>query len=507
MKIVINFFIILLVIILFFYCIFLINKIDNFQNNKETLQFIHIPKNAGTSIENLGNKFGIKWGRFIEREKYPLSEKPCDYYHWHSPYFIRQKNTKYFAIVRNPYDKIISEFYYVGGQKDERYASDSHLKSFYLWLDDKYKIIKSNKHWNNCHILPQHEYIFDSSGKKRVDHIIYMDRDFKENLDKLFKKYNLGIDINELNKNNSREKTFSKNDINQNALNKINEMYSKDFEKLGFTKLNYGIENFIGNNDLDYYEDFNNNERLTLVFGYWEIKENKKHNIKHYQENIKKTFSLLKNYDIIFFYNNVEYVNIIKNILDKSNNIKFIHRHIEELPAYKYSNKLLKLCKNQNNDSLKKINKGNEKGLVHYNRELKNSDDNYKKIMTIWFSKLYLIKECIEKNYYNNKKIAWCDISITKLPNKILKNTKFYELDNENNKISIFNNLMKYRASQLLIGAAYIQSDKIKFMEFINKYITEFEKLNENYCHDEETVMNLVYNKNKDDFIVLKAWN
>ena len=270
MKIVVNFFITLLVIIVFFYCIFLINKIENFQNNKETLQFIHIPKNAGTSIENLGNKFGIKWGRFIEREKNPLSEKPCDYYHWHSPYFIHKKNTKYFAIVRNPYDKIISEFYYVGGQKDEKYVSDSHLKSFYLWLDDKYKIIKSNKHWNNCHILPQHEYIFDSSGKKRVDHIIYMDKDFKENLDKLFKKYNLGIDINELKKDNRKDKTFSKNDINQNALNKINEMYSKDFEKLGFTKLNAGIENFTNKRDNDYYEDYedyeSNNKKIGLCF-------------------------------------------------------------------------------------------------------------------------------------------------------------------------------------------------------------------------------------------------
>ena len=256
MKSILNFFITLLVIIIFFYCFYLLDKLENFQNNQKTLQFIHIPKNAGTSIENLGYKFGIKWGRFIEREKYPLSEKPCDYYHWHSPYFIRQKNTKYFAIVRNPYDKIISEFYYVGGQKDERYASDNHLKSFYLWLEDKYKIIKSNKHWNNCHILPQHEYIFDSTGKKRIDHVVYMDKDFKENLDKLFKQYNLDIDIDELNKNNSREKTFSKNDINQNALNKINEMYKEDFEKLGFTKLMAGIENFTNKRDLDYYEDY-----------------------------------------------------------------------------------------------------------------------------------------------------------------------------------------------------------------------------------------------------------
>ena len=43
-------------------------------------------------------------------------------------------------------------------------------------------------------------------------------------------------------------------------------------------------------------------------------------------------------------------------------------------------------------------------------------------------------------------------------------------------------------------------------MEFINKYINELENLNENYCHDEETVMNLVYNKNKDDFYVLKVF-
>ena len=57
----------------------------------------------------------------------------------------------------------------------------------------------------------------------------------------------------------------------------------------------------------------------------------------------------------------------------------------------------------------------------------------------------------------------------------------------------------------LIIGASYIQSNKIKFIEFINKYISKFEKLNEKYCHDEETIMNLVYNK--DDFIVLKAWN
>lgn len=486
--------------------LFLITKksLEYFSNTQ--LQFIHIPKNAGTSIENLGKKYGIKWGRFIEKHNYSLYDTPCDYFYWHSPYFIKNKDLKYFAVLRNPYDKIISEFYYVGEWK--KHSGKTHLESFYLWLDDKYNLIKKNKHWNNCHILPQSEYVYDKNGGKKIDYLIYMDKQFKINLDKLFKQYNLGINIDDFEKNNSRDKTFKKTDLNKKAIDQINEMYDEDFKMLNFTKLQYGVENFINEHDLDYYEDFNNNDkRLTLVFGYWEIKENSKHNIEHYKENIKKTFSLLKNYDIIFFHNNNKYIDIIKNILDKSNNIKFIYRNIEELPVYKYSYKLLKLCKNQNNNLLNEINKGNEKGLVHYNRELKNGNNNYKKIMSIWFSKLYLVKECIEQNYYNNNDIAWCDISITKLPNKILKSTNFYELDSTSNKIIIFNNLMKYRGNQLTIGAGYIQSNKNKFMDFINKYINEFENLNENYCHDEETVMNFVYNKNKDDFIVLNAWN
>jgi hypothetical protein len=497
-------FLLLLLVIILLYCKC---KQKDFFNTNKKLFFLHIPKNAGTSIENLGNKYGIKWGRFVDKKNYKLYDTPCNYYYWHSPYFIKIPGYNYFAIIRNPYDKIISEFYYVGGYNDKHFKAKSHLESFYLWLDDKYNIIKKNKHWNNCHILPQYNYIYDNNGNKRVEHIIYMNKDFTKNLDLLFKKYNLNININDFEKNNSREKHFKKTELNNKAIKQINEMYKKDFKYFNFTKLKYGIENFINNNDLDYYEDFNNNKRLTLVFGYWEIKENSKHNIEHYVKNIKNTFSLLKNYDIIFFYNNSKYVDIINNVLDNSNNIKFIYRDIEGLPAYKYSNKLLKLCKNQNNISLNKINKLNEKGLVHYNRELKNGDGNYKKIMTIWFSKLYLIKECIEQNYYDNDNIAWCDISITKLPNKILKTTDFYALDNTKNNIIIFNNLMKYKGSQLIIGAAYIQSNKNKFMEFINKYIYEFEKLNENYCHDEETIMNLVYNKNKDDFIVLKAWN
>jgi hypothetical protein len=172
------------------------------------LQFIHIPKNAGTSIENLGNKYGIKWGRFIKKEDYQLYDTPCDYFYWHSPYFIKNKDLKYFAVLRNPYDKIISEFYYVDGFK--QFPKNTHLENFYSWLDNKYKIIQKDKYWNNCHMLPQSEYVYDKNGEEKIDHLVYMDKQFKTNLDKLFKQYNLGINIDDFEKNNSIDKTFKK---------------------------------------------------------------------------------------------------------------------------------------------------------------------------------------------------------------------------------------------------------------------------------------------------------
>ena len=82
-----------------------------------------------------------------------------------------------------------------------------------------------------------------------------MNKDFIKNLDLLFKKYNLNININDFEKNNSRDKQFNKLELNNKAIEQINKMYTIDFKNFNFTKLKQGIENFINDNDLDYYED------------------------------------------------------------------------------------------------------------------------------------------------------------------------------------------------------------------------------------------------------------
>ena len=68
------------------------------------LKFIHITKCAGTTIENIGKKNNILWGRFHKE------------YGWHHEIFpnkIPKLKLKYdwFVVVRNPYERLISEFY------------------------------------------------------------------------------------------------------------------------------------------------------------------------------------------------------------------------------------------------------------------------------------------------------------------------------------------------------------------------------------------------------------
>jgi len=71
--------------------------------NKE-LKFIHITKCAGTFIEDLGYENDILWGKFHE-----------EYGFWHSIFIDRDKKLKekydWFMIVRNPYTRILSEYY------------------------------------------------------------------------------------------------------------------------------------------------------------------------------------------------------------------------------------------------------------------------------------------------------------------------------------------------------------------------------------------------------------
>ena len=60
-----------------------------------------------------------------------------------------------------------------------------------------------------------------------------------------------------------------------------------------------------------------------------------------------------------------------------------------------------------------------EKGLVHYNREYKlGGDMNFRKMFTVWTSKIFCLKEAITKNPFMTNNFAWCDISASRFNRK-----------------------------------------------------------------------------------------
>ena len=65
--------------------------------------FIHIPKNAGTSIEEY---FGNKSVRI-------QPEKHADIYEIKKKFKNSYNNYRKFTIIRNPYDKMVSWYFYL----------------------------------------------------------------------------------------------------------------------------------------------------------------------------------------------------------------------------------------------------------------------------------------------------------------------------------------------------------------------------------------------------------
>jgi hypothetical protein len=198
-------------------------------SNKKELKFIHITKNSGTYIENIALENNIRFGRFHNeygKEHHRLFNEIDDN--------IKNKYD-WFMVVRNPYDRILSEYYCPWGGIGKK--NITHTKEeFNEYLIDKINNRNKLNRPGIYHYIEQYKY-FDN---KYVIHIIKYENLNKE-LNKLFKKYDLNIKLNQ-EKVNSREKNnnilnFKISDFNDNLINLINNIYHKDFILFNYNKI------------------------------------------------------------------------------------------------------------------------------------------------------------------------------------------------------------------------------------------------------------------------------
>jgi hypothetical protein len=233
------------------------------------LKFFHIPKSAGTAVEDAAGLHKLAWGSCLFRHKpkrdicpYPKQSKdwPGHSGWWHLPQWffpIRThdslidpyQNAESFAVVREPYDRMISEFYYIctlrifdwrpdqcqrESLNDKEYMND--------WLQQKLKAPAPDQpagivNWDyymsdNGHFTPQYDFIVGPNEVRYVDHVLRLE-DMTDGFTELMAAY--GLDDLHLKKMNALgaktrdDAQLTTRHLSPETLELLHERFDKDF--------------------------------------------------------------------------------------------------------------------------------------------------------------------------------------------------------------------------------------------------------------------------------------
>lgn len=227
------------------------------KHKRRNLTFIHIPRCAGTSIEDCTVHEEVGWGSVNEelkgRYKTPQGGT-C--FKQHIPptllgNYYEGKDT--FCVVRNPYERMISEFHFPWNPDFASMARAGLCNAASL---NKFAIkvltgAKTNPYGHDCHLLPQAAFVYDWDDKTHA-----VQRNAKQWCKRLIPHENLQKDFNALMEDNGYKYRLTgvvsphnvagpywncthvtPNDFTAEARKLINEVWRADFEFLNFTML------------------------------------------------------------------------------------------------------------------------------------------------------------------------------------------------------------------------------------------------------------------------------
>lgn len=175
--------------------------------------FIHVPRCGGNSVckalnidsleELVSSDFIKHTSLFVEKKKFNLYEyNMCIYKSpQHLTYYELEKilppiyflNFSIFSIVRNPYERLVSEYKYLMNIcKDEKYKIIEEC-SFESFLENlKMHQLDRNRKFNG-HLETQTDYLVDSSGNISKNIKIYKFENIKECFDDILKDIKIEI--------------------------------------------------------------------------------------------------------------------------------------------------------------------------------------------------------------------------------------------------------------------------------------------------------------------------
>lgn len=212
-------------------------------SHKHQFCFVHIPKNGGSFVKSIFEKYHDDPVKFYGVKKLNPIGIIKDLSHINFTELIKlfganecQPYFK-FCFVRDPVERFMSG-YVEYMHHVLKYFSEAPKKVSALLktIEDESVLLKDARY---THLVPQTFYTHDRQGKKICE--IYQMNDLDNEVQSISQRLKISVDrdelMNPLNKNSGKSQAFNtKFVLTPEDLEKIHKIYRKDFEWLGFPK-------------------------------------------------------------------------------------------------------------------------------------------------------------------------------------------------------------------------------------------------------------------------------
>lgn len=203
--------------------------------------FVHIPKTGGVSIETAffhRDGIAIKHHNVVGQ----LSDDQKKYYRYGNydssikvngplQHFTALQAKEYvsefeecytFAIVRNPWDRLISEMFW----RNQRLNTNITIDRLITQCENETKRGRNG----NCHYIPQWLYTHDDNGNQLVDDIFKLE-DMDNNVKTINNRLNVDLTVG---KANSTDREDYRSYYTPELVKQVGKLYERDIEYFGY---------------------------------------------------------------------------------------------------------------------------------------------------------------------------------------------------------------------------------------------------------------------------------
>ena len=165
----------------------------------------------------------------------------------------RYQDAKLFCIVRNPAERMVSEYHYFAKyvlllSNEQRNTVERMNKFVKTKLETMQKSNRGNLTQGVVgdggyfqaagHFIPQYEYVFDHVGKQVITHVLKFET-LHEDFEQLMKEYKMNIPLpaKDVRVGRNYEKLIGVKDLTPDVIALIENVYKQDYEFFGYQKL------------------------------------------------------------------------------------------------------------------------------------------------------------------------------------------------------------------------------------------------------------------------------